>query len=230
MLMSKNDVNVVCCGSGNIREVLEDSSSEIIVIADPYKFSPRVDFESFKSFFSLQADVQSPTVNLSDAEPMLSFSPKSVLDLYAGTNGHFLSLSILRVDLMQNLDVGEAWRSAIEHFQNCMSKFSPRVDLESFNSFFSLQADVQSPIVNLSDAEPMLSFSPKYVLDLYAGTNGYFSSLPILRVDLMPGLYVGEAWRSAIEHFQNCMSKFFRKKDGYKLGQALHLFCSKFAC
>eukprot|EP00475_Leptophrys_vorax_P038288 TRINITY_DN6723_c0_g1_i6.p1 TRINITY_DN6723_c0_g1~~TRINITY_DN6723_c0_g1_i6.p1 ORF type:complete len:146 (+),score=36.27 TRINITY_DN6723_c0_g1_i6:757-1194(+) len=145
MLMSKNDVNVVCCGSGNIREVLEDSSSEIIVIADPYKFSPRV-------------------------------------------------------------------------------------DLESFNSFFSLQADVQSPIVNLSDAEPMLSFSPKYVLDLYAGTNGYFSSLPILRVDLMPGLYVGEAWRSAIEHFQNCMSKFFRKKDGYKLGQALHLFCSKFAC
>jgi hypothetical protein len=123
---------VIGCGSGNLS--FTHSSSETKVIGPPIEFNSALPFGSFKTLFHVPAEPSNQSLaDLASVSKMLEFRPKSMVDVYEGTNGHFLSMTVIQHEIsMHNCNVLEAWERAKQYFMESMLNFLKAQEVPSF--------------------------------------------------------------------------------------------------
>jgi hypothetical protein len=121
------------CGSGNIS--IRRSSSETLVIGETFEFDPHIPFSSFKIFFPSSQDKSADfayqtTETLSQ---LIRFRPTQIEDIYFGTNGHFLSMMVLKHALeIDASSINDAWETAKNYFVASMRDFLFLSDIPNF--------------------------------------------------------------------------------------------------
>jgi hypothetical protein len=206
---------VVACGSGNVS--FTPSSSDTTEIAPSFEFTPILPLDSFDALFPFgfpARKASSEQVKIWTVRQMLDFRPNSSLDIYWGTNRHFLSISVIQKEIQSKAClISEAWETGKTFFATYMHGFLSTQDSQTFAVLLNQLLFTNHSMEPELDAQYARVFDTRYIWEMRIHSCLFIQAYhQVLQDKLLPSVQIDHFSRVQVARNHNQRVLMERKK------------------